>query len=153
MSTNYNSKSSQATTILPDHIRFCNSYSASYNNIMYVCRQMLQTKPLFTGENIFPLIWEVIEALELHEIPVVSLTSDGAKSNRRVYNLCQLNDHRQKGSIPYKTVNLFREEENLYFFCDAPHLLKTARNCFSNSFAHSQSRRMKVKSTHYTFNF
>ena len=25
------------------------------------------------------------------------------------------------------------------FFCDAPHLLKTTRNCFSNSFAHLQS--------------
>ena len=32
-----------------------------------------------TGEKIFSLAWEAVEALEMYEIPVVSLTSDGAK--------------------------------------------------------------------------
>lgn len=95
------------------------------------------------GEKIFPLAWEVIEALELYEIPVVSLTSDGAKPNRWFYSLCQ---KQQSGhvDVPYKTSNPYRENEDIYFFCDAPHLLKTARNCFSNSFAHSNSRKMEV---------
>ena len=85
----------------------------------------------------------MIEALELYEIPVVSLTSDGAKPNRRFYNLCQkpLSGHLD---VSYKTSNPYRENEDIYFFCDAPHLLKTARNCFSNSFAHSNSRKMEV---------
>ncbi len=47
--------------------------------------------------------------------------------------------------LPYKTVNPFREEAELFFFCNAPHLLKTARNCFSNSYAHSKSRNMQVR--------
>ena len=31
------------------------------------------------GEYVFPLVWDVIKTLELYDIPVVSLTSDGAK--------------------------------------------------------------------------
>ena len=96
-----------------------------------------------TGEKIFPIVWEVTEALELFDIQVVSLTSDGAKSNRRFYQLCQ--KEVKKGSIPHKTTNPFRADTQLYFFCDAPHLLKTTRNCFSNSFAHSKSRRLMVR--------
>ena len=97
-----------------------------------------------TGEKIFPPAWEVIEALELFDIEVVSLTSDGAKHNRRFYRLCQTADKMSNNVLPYKTSNPFREHSNLYFFCDTPHLLKTTRNCFSNSFAHSWSRKLKV---------
>ena len=93
------------------------------------------------GEKIYPIAWEVIESLELYKIPVTSLTSDGAKQNRRFYRLCQPQGNRE---LPYKCVNIFREDTDLYFFCDAPHLLKTTRNCFSNSFSHSKSRKMQV---------
>ena len=94
------------------------------------------------GEHIFPLAWEVIEAIELFDIPVVLLVSDGAKPNRRFYNICQ--PQRFSTQIPYKTINPFRQNSSVYFISDAPHLLKTARNCFSNSFSHSKSRTLKV---------
>lgn len=94
------------------------------------------------GEKIFPLVWEVIEALEMYDIPVVSLTSDGAKANRRFYRMCQS----QRRKLPFKTANHFRENVDLFFFSDVPHLLKTSRNCFSNSFSHSCSRKMQVAS-------
>lgn len=87
----------------------------------------------------FPLVWSVVEALELYDIPTVSLTNDGAKPNRRFFHLCQA----EKTAVPYKTDNPYKKTD-LFFFCDPPHLLKTARNCFSNSFAHSKSRKMKV---------
>ena len=93
-----------------------------------------------TGSEIFPLVWEAVEALEVFDIPVTSLTSDGAKPNRRFYRMCQKN----KRALPYKTFNPFRKNEAVFFFCDVPHLLKTARNCFSNSFSHSKSRTMQV---------
>ena len=38
----------------------------------------------------------------------------------------------------HKTWNPFANRDP-YFFCDPPHLLKTARNCLSNSGAHSKS--------------
>ena len=87
----------------------------------------------------FPLVWSVVEALELYDIPAVSLTNDGAKPNRRFFHLCQA----EKTAVPYKTDNPYKKKTDL-FFCDPPHLLITARNCFSDSFAHSKSRKMKV---------
>ena len=88
------------------------------------------------------MVWEVIQSLEMYNIPVVSLTSDGAKPNRRFYRMCQTEKHGKK--LPYKTFNRFCQGRELFFICDPPHLLKTARNCFSNSFAHSCSRTMQV---------
>jgi len=49
----------------------------------------------------------VIEALELFEIPVVSLVSDGAKPNRRFYRLCQRQGQQVAAQVPYKTANPF----------------------------------------------
>ena len=46
--------------------------------------------------------------------------------------------------ILFKTTNPFDASRNVYYFCDVPHLLKTARNCFSNSLGHSYSRKLKV---------
>ena len=40
------------------------------------------------AEMLFPLVWSVVEALELYDIPAVSLTNDGAKPNRRYFHLC-----------------------------------------------------------------
>ena len=109
---------------------------------MFVVMLRAIKKPSFT----FPIaqypsanliVWDTIEALELNDIHVVSITSDGASSNR--------NFSAEKGDIPYKVENPYRPLQYIYFFCDAPHLLKTARNCLSNSFAHSRSRTLKVK--------
>ncbi len=99
----------------------------------------------------FPIVWEVAEALKLFDVKVVSFTSDGGKPNRRFYRLYQ--EKPKKGVLPYKTTNPYRADTQLYFFCDAPHLLKTTTNSFSNSFAHSQSRYMMVKSNYSTCNF
>jgi len=93
------------------------------------------------GEKLFPIIWEAIEALELNALHVLSITSDGASANRKFYRLCA---EKEACSVPYKVQNPYRSSESIYLFCDVPHLLKTARNCFSNSFSHSKSRRLMV---------
>ena len=38
-----------------------------------------------------PLLWNVIEALELNDVHEVSITCDGASSNRNFYTLCAEN--------------------------------------------------------------
>jgi len=93
------------------------------------------------GEKLFPIIWETIEAFELNALHVLSITSDGASANRKFYRLCA---EKEACSVPYKVQNPYRSSESIYLFCDVPHLLKTARNCFSNSFSHSKSRRLMV---------
>ena len=90
-----------------------------------------------SGEKLYAPVWEVVEALEFSGLPVLSLTSDGASPNRRSYRLCSIKDKTHKTRNPFA-------DRNLYFFCDPPHLLKTARNCLSNSGAHSKSRNLVV---------
>lgn len=93
-----------------------------------------------SGERLYPLVFDVTEALELQGFPVVSITSDGNSPNRRFYRICGLSDEQPT----YKTINPFANDRNIYFFCDPPHLLKTVRNCFSNSFSHSRTRTLWV---------
>lgn len=111
-----------------------------YNNALHVIIKDI----IIIGEQIYPVVWEVVKALEMYRLPVVSLVSDGAKPNRRFYQMCQSSG--KHGAIPYKSFNPYQKEADLYFICDVPHLLKTSRNCFSNSFAHSKSRTLKVRS-------
>ena len=43
----------------------------------------------------------------------------------------------------YKAENIFASDERyIYFFSDAPHLLKTVRSCFSNTNSHKNTRKM-----------
>ena len=93
-----------------------------------------------TGYKLFPMVWNVIESLELSDLPVVAVTADGASHNRHFFRLCCFGGDGTKSPIPFVTKNPFADSErNVYFFCDPPHLIKTARNCFSNSFAHKMS--------------
>ncbi len=94
-----------------------------------------------TAVKLYPVIWETIEALELNGIAVVSFTSDGYSANRKFYNLCAKQG--LKTDVPFKIRNPYRSSF-IYLFCDVPHLLKTARNCFSNSMAHMKSHRLMV---------
>ena len=45
--------------------------------------------------------------------------------------------------VTYKTINLFSKEKRfIYFISDVPHLIKTARNCLSNSGSNRCTRYM-----------
>ena len=103
----------------------------------------LPSERTLTGYKLFPMVWDVIESLELSDLPVVAVTVDGASHNRHFFRLCCLKDDGTKSSTPFVTRNPFAERD-VYFFCDPPHLIKTTRNCFSNSCAHKMSRELKV---------
>ena len=50
-----------------------------------------------------------------------------------------------QAEMAYKVINLYADEKRyIYFISDVPHLLKTTRNCFSNSFGHSFTRKLWV---------
>jgi len=98
-----------------------------------------------SGEKLYPLVFEVVEALELHGFSIVSITSDGNSPNRKFYRICGIDNVKPV----YKTPNPYASGHNIYFFCDPPHLLKTTRNNFANSYAHSNTRTLWVSSTTY----
>lgn len=95
-----------------------------------------------SGDKLYPIVWDVIEALEMNDIQVMCVSCDGLSANRKFFKI----GRDDKLNLPYKTKNPFDTSRNVYYFCDTPHLLKTTRNCFSNSFAHSNSRNLKVSS-------
>ena len=99
-----------------------------------------------TGELLFPLVWEVVRALECAGFKVISITGDGASQNRKFFRMHKLACSSESASaVTYKVYNPYsKEDQYLFFFVDVPHLLKTVRNCWSNSFGHSYSRALWV---------
>lgn len=95
-----------------------------------------------SAEVLYPIVWEVIRNLECAGLKVVSLTGDKASVNRKFFNM-----HKSASGTgsAYKVRNPYsKEERDIYFISDAPHLIKTVRNCWSNSFGHSYKRPLWV---------
>ena len=98
-----------------------------------------------TSFQIFPLFWKCVAILEYMDFKVISCTADGASPNRKFFKMHKaLFNYTNNGDdeIIYHTLNLYARDGNrkIFFFSDAPHLLKTARNCFANSGSHKNSR-------------
>ena len=88
-----------------------------------------------TSYQLMALFWKAVSILELGcNLWVCAAVSDGASPNRMFYMLhAGLVGKEYNSEIVYRTVNRFAPARFIYFFSDAPHLLKTARNCLFNS--------------------
>ena len=97
-----------------------------------------------TGDQLYPLVWEAVQRLELCGFKVLATICDGAANNRRFIHM----HGNPKSSLVYKTRNLYSVEKDryLYFMIDVPHLMKTARNCWSNP-----KRNLWVRCYAYTY--
>lgn len=93
---------------------------------------------------IIPLFWRGVAILELKvNLNVVAAISDGASTNRRFFQLHDsFGGNVSDTNIVYKTKNLFSLGRWIWFFADAPHLVKTSRNCLLNSGSGINSRLM-----------
>ena len=87
-----------------------------------------------TAAQLMPLFWEAICILEMTcNLWVIAATSDGASPNRRFFRLHKPLDGNADGDVCYRTINLYAPHRFIYFFADAPHLVKTTRNCLKSS--------------------
>ena len=97
-----------------------------------------------SADLLFPLLWNVIRHLECAGFKVLSVTGDKASANRKLFRMHKSKSDPQEALV-HKVQNPFSEEERfIYFFSDVPHLIKTVRNCWSNSFGHSHKRPLWV---------
>ena len=92
-----------------------------------------------SADTLFPLVWEAVERLEYCGFNVIAFCCDGASPNRKFYKM-----HGSATDLIYKVPNPYCSGRNIYFICDVPHLIKTSRNCWSNSFSHKESRALWV---------
>ena len=84
------------------------------------------------------LFWMAVSILEDNcNLWAIAAASDGASPNRKFYQM-----HREGIELCNKTVNIYAPWRFIYFFSDAPHLLKTGRNCWASSGAGKCSRYM-----------
>ncbi|XP_063403610.1 uncharacterized protein LOC134687330 [Mytilus trossulus] len=93
-----------------------------------------------TADFLYPIIWKAVSLIEcVAKLKVLFCTCDGASPNRRFFQLHKIDNSEEP---VYFTINPYDNSRNLYFISDVPHLIKTARNCFSNSFSHKNTRRL-----------
>lgn len=94
-----------------------------------------------TADQLMPLFWEAVAVLEIScNLWVIATTSDGASPNRRFYRMHKDLDDNSGKDVCYRTVNLYAPHRFIYFFSDAPHLVKTTRNCLYHSGSGSCTR-------------
>ena len=88
-----------------------------------------------TSYQIMPLFWKAVAILEVAcNLWVCAAVSNGASPNRKFFVLhAGLMGENSNSDVVYRTINLFAPSRFIYFFSDAPHLLKTSRNCLYNS--------------------
>jgi len=82
-----------------------------------------------TGDQLFNPFWEAVMRLERCGFMVLVATADGASPNRTFMRI-----HTEDDTFPYKVLNPFAStKRHIHFISDPPHLLKTARNCWSSN--------------------
>ena len=89
-----------------------------------------------TSYQIMPTFWEAVTILEMIcGLKVIAAVSDGASPNRKFYKMHHLLDEKDESEvIVHRTTNLFAATQRyIWFFADAPHLMKTTRNCLYHS--------------------
>ena len=111
-----------------------------------------------TSVQMFPLFWKAVGILEENVgIKVVGVTCDGASPNRSMFrmhlHMTRVEDFNGDVDVTYRTLNIMAEEKRyIYFISDPPHLIKTARNCLSNSLAGRCTRSMWNNGKFLTWN-
>ena len=84
-----------------------------------------------SGDLLFDLVWEAIYRLERIQLKVLAITADGASTNRLFFKIH--NPNATRDAITYKVYNPHAPDGRfLYFFSDAPHLIKTVRNAWES---------------------
>jgi hypothetical protein len=87
-----------------------------------------------TSNQLMMTFWKAVSILELTcNLYVIASVSDGASNNRKFYRLHSMMDGLVESEVTYRTINLFANDRFIWFFADAPHLIKTLRNCLYHS--------------------
>lgn len=96
-----------------------------------------------SAHDMFFMLWETVAAMELCQLKVRILVSDGAAANRLLIKMHA--PQSSQNEVTYRTVNRFAPTRWFYFASDVPHLMKTSRNCTELSGGHLNTRNLVVR--------
>ena len=83
-----------------------------------------------------------VEHLETAGLHVVAITGDGAAPNRKCFKMLSSNIE----GVLHKALNPYSARpSSIHLFSDVPHLLKTTRNFFYQSYPGASARAMRVR--------
>ena len=96
-----------------------------------------------TSYQLMSLFWKAVCVLEIAcNLWICAAVSDGASPDQQCYEMhADIADNSSEGLV-HATINLFCPSRKIYFFSDAPHLMKTARNCLFNSGSGKRTRHL-----------
>ena len=82
-----------------------------------------------TAFQIIPIFWQAVKYLERINLKVIAATADGASQNRKFFRMYKYLCGDSGADVIYHTKNIpTKETRFIYFFSDAPHLVKTVRD-------------------------
>ena len=129
---NLNYATLQETNAIASHILvFLLRSVVNLSNLVWLILQL--------ESQVFPLFWKTVAICETQcAIKVVAATCYGVSANRKFFRmhfgLTHDDELNADTDVVHRTINFFSEDKRyIYFISDAPHLLKTARNCLINS--------------------
>ena len=129
---------------LPRLQAICSSYFLEVFSFTYFPLVQFPSHGI-SAHHLYPIITEAIMQLGFR---VISVTSNGAASNQKLYHMMHFDPDPVTGDCvptPYRMPNPYTAEDPfIYFISDVPHFIKTTRNCWANSYAHSFKRRLWV---------
>ena len=81
---------------------------------------------------IMPIFWQAVKYLERINLKVIAATADRASQKRKCFTMHKYLCGDSDADVIYCTKNIHTKEMHfIYFFADAPHLVKVVRNCHS----------------------
>ena len=95
----------------------------------------------FHSEQLWDCVWRATHILEDLGLKVRAWVSDGASSNRKFFRIHRAIGGQYMGATYYCT-NRYAPHRKIYFICDVPHLLKTARNNIENSHGNQNTKHL-----------
>ena len=104
----------------------------------------------FTGDQLFPVVWEAATVLESIGFKVRNWVCVGAAPKRRLFLINGLEE--EKRGRQYRTVNRYAPERKIFFISAVPHLLKTTRNRLENSHGNNNTTNLHVSSLQCYYN-
>ena len=102
------------------------------NPLSYSCATF--ATDVVTAFQIMPIFWQAIKYLEKINLKVIAATADGTSQNRKFFRIHKYLCGDTDADVIYRIKSIHTKEMRfIYFFADAPHLVKTVRNCLYHS--------------------